>query len=614
MSSVDLNRIRNWLKNATLLLFVGAFVAGCNGVSPKEEEITSPKTLGGELQDTLKRVEILQSQGDPLCEIFLQTIQKSLTLNLIYEPSEAPKLLADIYKAILDEALENSKSIVDQNALKQKHKNLKAAVGNSITTCAPFKALKDLIRFHETPSDEKEVRIYRLALKIFARDILDVNSIYISVTPEEFTSPVPRVGAGLIFRKRTDYSLGRSPNYLVVEGTYPGSANEDLVCKGCELSVGSKVYEISNQSAKNPEFGKVKDLGYQIAVAMINLSKGPITLKVQKNGGSDLKSVPLKTSRYERDFERIKVIEKNGKKFVHIILDLFLGLRLTENLVGRWTSKLDELKLNKEHIDGILLDLRGNGGGSAYLAKTILEKFLPPHTVALWDARSPKSKDPEPMETLNNIFTFSKPLVVLMDRRSASASEVVASALRDYRAGLIVGERSHGKGVGMEPIEVSPPIGGTLYITSFYWFSPLGKSLQLFGLHSEKMQAPSHAMLDIEYEDPILRWVQQKYNDADEPIRMSDNLIIKNGNEKHRVVPWPGDMDPDKATPLEGSEVIQIPEEVIQELKNEAAPSLRSCAEFSTIAEIVEEDDCLLDIGSYYLDLLTQKLTERNYL
>jgi carboxyl-terminal processing protease len=115
-------------------------------------------------------------------------------------------------------------------------------------------------------------------------------------------------------------------------------------------------------------------------------------------------------------------------------------------------------KLKKENVNGIILDLRRNGGGSLEEAIKLTGLFIkegPVVQVRNWDGSIEKDMDPD------SGVVYDGPLIVLTSRLSASASEILAGALQDYARGLIVGDSStHGKGT------VQSLVGVNMYYTS----------------------------------------------------------------------------------------------------------------------------------------------------
>lgn len=135
---------------------------------------------------------------------------------------------------------------------------------------------------------------------------------------------------------------------------------------------------------------------------------------------------------------------------------------------------LDELE--EQDIDGIILDLRDNGGGSLQEATMLTDLFLDPGPVVQIrqsDNRILRDRGSRSMAT------FRKPLVVLVNRFSASASEIFAGAIQDYQRGLIVGNQSFGKGTVQSLVKVHE---GELKITESKFYRVSGDSTQHRGV------------------------------------------------------------------------------------------------------------------------------------
>ena len=151
--------------------------------------------------------------------------------------------------------------------------------------------------------------------------------------------------------------------------------------------------------------------------------------------------------------------------------------------------------LNEEHDhppDGIVLDLRGNGGGALLEAARLAGLFLDLGTIVQVkhaDGEIEQFPDPIPGSL------YEGPLVVLIDRYSASATEIVAAAIRDYRRGSIVGEHSYGKGTVQETVDLNADEGdsatfGQIVLTTAEYFRATGKSTQLAGVEVDLALPP----------------------------------------------------------------------------------------------------------------------------
>lgn len=103
------------------------------------------------------------------------------------------------------------------------------------------------------------------------------------------------------------------------------------------------------------------------------------------------------------------------------------------------------IKLKKEGIEGLILDLRFNGGGSLYEAAAMAGIFIDEGPLAMVSTRDQKSIT---IKDMNRGTVYDGPLVILVNGSSASASEVLAGTIQDYHRGLIVGSQTYGKATG----------------------------------------------------------------------------------------------------------------------------------------------------------------------
>jgi carboxyl-terminal processing protease len=151
---------------------------------------------------------------------------------------------------------------------------------------------------------------------------------------------------------------------------------------------------------------------------------------------------------------------------------------------------------NRQHVDAVVLDLRYNGGGALNEARTLTGLFIGDGPVVqIKDADG----QVEPLDNLGAGVVWSGPLVVLISKFSASASEILAGAIQDYHRGLIVGDHStHGKGtvqslldLGQQLFRVqNAPAMGALKITMQQFYRPDGDSTQKRGVLAD-VELPS---------------------------------------------------------------------------------------------------------------------------
>lgn len=136
-------------------------------------------------------------------------------------------------------------------------------------------------------------------------------------------------------------------------------------------------------------------------------------------------------------------------------------------------------KLQKENINSIIIDLRGNPGGIVDTAAEVADILLPEGMIVY-------AKD----KNKNTVFEFKSdknfvdlPLVVLINQGSASASEILAGAIRDYNRGTIIGKKSFGKGIVQSAMRF--PRGDGIKLTTSEYFSPKGINIHKIGIEPD---------------------------------------------------------------------------------------------------------------------------------
>lgn len=132
-----------------------------------------------------------------------------------------------------------------------------------------------------------------------------------------------------------------------------------------------------------------------------------------------------------------------------------------------------------EKARGIILDVRSNGGGFMERSIDILSEFIAAEKVVVI-VRHRNETDNELVKTNGNARLADIPLVVLVNEGSASASEIVAGAIQDYGRGVVIGEKTFGKGSVQEISDLRD--GARLRMTIAKWFTPLERSIDEVGI------------------------------------------------------------------------------------------------------------------------------------
>lgn len=146
--------------------------------------------------------------------------------------------------------------------------------------------------------------------------------------------------------------------------------------------------------------------------------------------------------------------------------------RFSETTYSEFKAKLNQLEI--ENPTGIVIDLRDNGGGYMREATKILDEFLKDGTLMVFT----KNKDGQVNKrfaTSSGAFETAK-VYVIINEKTASASEVIAGAIQDNDRGLIIGRRSFGKGLVQREMKLGD--GSAVRLTTARYFTPTGRSIQ----------------------------------------------------------------------------------------------------------------------------------------
>lgn len=231
------------------------------------------------------------------------------------------------------------------------------------------------------------------------------------------------------------------------------------------------------------------------AVSLIRGPKGSeVTLTFLREGGQPFEKKLARDTIIVPSVE-LSFIEKDSKKIAHIKLSQFGGRTLAE-----WKEAVDKITADKSTV-GVILDVRNNPGGYLNDAIAIASEFIPDGIVVKQQGKN----DSLPYYSLGKGRLTKTPVVVLMNKGSASASEIVSGALRDRKNAKLIGENSFGKGTVQDAQEL--PSGAGLHVTVAKWILPGGDWIHEKGLKPDievKINPEDVAKLREEKKDPQL--------------------------------------------------------------------------------------------------------------
>ena len=226
------------------------------------------------------------------------------------------------------------------------------------------------------------------------------------------------------------------------------------------LKIGDYIQSINNITVTQKNASDVKEL--------IKGEPGSIlSLKIKRYGSETL--IEKKVTREKIQLENIPFSYLIENKYAYIQLNQF-NLNAGSNL----KQKLTELN-SQSKLEGIILDLRGNPGGLLIEAVNIAGLFLPKNSVVV-STRGRITDANHEYKTSGEPAFPDIPVVVLINKFSASASEIVAGALQDYDRAVIVGQRSYGKGLVQLTRKMNYNTG--IKLTTAKYYIPSGRCIQ----------------------------------------------------------------------------------------------------------------------------------------
>jgi len=300
------------------------------------------------------------------------------------------------------------------------------------------------------------------------------------------------------------------------------SANEDLAGEfagvGISLGYKDKTLAVMSPIAKSPaEKAGVKagDLILKIvdkknnvdkdttgitldeAVDLIRGDKGTeVTLTFYREGKDGTFDVTLTRDDIEIPGMELEWKEVDGKKVAWVKFYKF-----SEQVFDEWPEIVDKIKNEKgDNYEGIVLDMRNNPGGYLQASVLVASDFLSDGVVVTQESTN-GVKEPYYVDKTKGNLVNDK-LVVLINGGSASASEILAGALKDYDRAKLVGEKSFGKGTVQETKEFKD--GSGLHITIAKWLLPSGKNIHKEGIEPDvEVKSGDDSNVDVQFDKAV---------------------------------------------------------------------------------------------------------------
>jgi carboxyl-terminal processing protease len=313
-------------------------------------------------------------------------------------------------------------------------------------------------------------------------DILE--SSYIDTSKLDTQQMVYGAIKGMVSSLSDPYTLFMNPKETE---DFRNSLSGDLQGIGTELSIKDGhlvvVSPLKNSPAEQAGI-KPGDIIYKIdGVLTTNMSLTDAVSRIRGPKGTTVSLVilrennnnPLELTITRQD---IKVPSVSWEMKVNTIAYISIN-QFGDDTTKEFNNAVNEILLKKPK--GVILDLRFNGGGYLDGAVDIVSEFIDSGVVTTVKKRTETGKENVEVQKVNGHARLGKlPLVVLINEGSASASEIVAGAVQDYKRGTLIGTKSFGKGTVQELQPLSD--GSSLRITIAKWFTPNNKNIDQTGI------------------------------------------------------------------------------------------------------------------------------------
>jgi carboxyl-terminal processing protease len=283
--------------------------------------------------------------------------------------------------------------------------------------------------------------------------------------------------------------------YVVVDALIPGGAAQ----RDARIRAGDKI--IGVDSGDGSGLTDAIDMPLNKVVRLIRGKKGTtvklLLLRKNESGTGEMERLTISIVRdavkLTASSAKGGVLELDGKKLGVIKLPAFYTDFSCRNRFGQecrgasYDVQVELRKLQAQKIEGLILDLRSNGGGDLQESVRLTGMFIPEGTVVQTVDRRRQTRFQQDQDPA---VQYAGPLAILVNKQSASASEIVAGAIQDYGRGLILGNsHTYGKGTVQVVQEVPGTNGrrsnGAIKVTQSKFYRPNGKSNQSKGIESD---------------------------------------------------------------------------------------------------------------------------------
>jgi carboxyl-terminal processing protease len=236
---------------------------------------------------------------------------------------------------------------------------------------------------------------------------------------------------------------------------------EESPAHAAGLKVGDKIKSINTESTDNRSAEDVMDI-------ISGIPGSEMTLDISRPGKVEIMNI--KMTRGGMDGKNVPYSGMVDKGIGYISLTTF-----TRDAGRNVANALRDLKTESPDLKGVILDLRGNGGGLLREAINVCNVFIPANETVV-TTRSKVVESDQEFKTRNDVVDQTIRLVVIIDQNSASASEIVSGVMQDLDRGVLIGQLSYGKGLVQNTFDIG--YNAKIKLTTSKYYIPSGRCIQ----------------------------------------------------------------------------------------------------------------------------------------
>lgn len=245
-------------------------------------------------------------------------------------------------------------------------------------------------------------------------------------------------------------------NYITITELYQGQPADKA-----GLKIGDQIVAVDGKDAKGKSLEELNDV-------LRGFPGTALELTIHRPGKTGDMKVML--TREEVDVPNVPYQSMVSDDIGYVTLTTF-----TRDAGRNVANAVKDLKEKNPNIKGIILDLRDNGGGLLNEAVNVANVFIPKNELVVTTKGKVKEWD-RAFKTLNSSIDEKLPLAVVIDKGSASASEIVCGVIQDYDRGVLLGQRSYGKGLVQNTRDVG--YNAKVKLTTAKYYIPSGRCIQ----------------------------------------------------------------------------------------------------------------------------------------